>query len=89
MRGLSRAVSDNIGGIENFMMKKVLGEEELFVPSKVQKSVQEGKVTDQQIASLRSHMQDMGYTSKKLNKLLKIKLEEETIVSCIMVWAEQ
>lgn len=27
MRGLSRAVSDNIGGIENFMMKKVLGDD--------------------------------------------------------------
>lgn len=61
MRGLSKAVSDNIGGIENFMMKKVLGEEELFVPSKVQQSIREGNVTDQQIASLRSHMQDMGY----------------------------
>lgn len=63
MRGLSRAVSDNIGGIENFMMKKVLGED-MLTREGIGEMVSKGDATQKQIGLLEDQMTRMGKKSQ-------------------------
>lgn len=62
-RGLSRAVSENIGGMENFMMKKVLGDD-MLTREGIEEMVSKGDASQKQIGLLQDQMTRMGKRSE-------------------------
>lgn len=69
MRGLSKAVSDNIGGIENFMMKKVLGDD-MLTKEGIGEMVSKGDASQKQIGLLQDQMTRMGRSDRNQTNIL-------------------
>ena len=77
MRGLSRAVSDNIGGIENFMMKKVLGDD-MLTREGIEEMVEKGGGSSAQIDLLKDQMTRMGRSQTyQDNRLIALSKNEK------------